>query len=421
MEKQNAKKPSFKEIFSWCMFDFANSSYITVVITTVYSTFFVSYIVAGQKGDFFWGIATASANFMAVILGPILGTISDYKAQKKKFLIITSALCIFTTALLFFPSSGHVGFAIFLLAFSYMAFNLTENFISSFLPEISTKKNIGKISGYAWALGYIGGVISLVIAILIIKKFGSITGVKVSMLMIAAFFLLSALPAFINLKERSEKKPLASDKNVIKASFSDLIYTFKNVKQNKNLLVFLLSFFFFSCGIAIVFTFSAIYAKQELGFKMPELMLLIISVNLLASVGALLFGFIQDKIGAKPTVLITLIIWCAVILGIVLTTSKTAFFAIGVFVGLSLGSTQSASRAMIGLLTKEGRFGEDYGLWGFSGKLAAIVGSFSFGLLVLLTHSRRIAVFATLGFFLAGLIILLFVKVGDKRKVVPKT
>ncbi len=405
-------KARFKEIFSWCMFDFANSSYITVVITTLYSTFFVSYIVIGKKGDFFWAIATAAGNLLTVIIGPVLGAISDFKASKKRYLIITSILCIFATMLLYFPGKGDIFFSMLLVSVSYMAFALTENFISSFLPEISSKKNMGKISGYAWALGYIGGVISLIISIFIIKKFGNVQGVKISMLFIGVFFFLSALPSFINLKERSMKKALPKGKKILKAAFSDLIETFKNARKNKNLLVFLLSFFFFSCGIAIVFTFSAIYAKQELGFKMSELMLLIIGVNLLASVGAFIFGYIQDKIGAKLTVIITLIIWCAVILGITLTTGKTAFFAIGIFVGLSLGSTQSASRAMIGLLTKDGRFGEDYGLWGLSGKFAAIIGSLSFGLLVYLTNSRRLAVLATLIFFVLGLIILFFVKIN---------
>jgi UMF1 family MFS transporter len=228
--------------------------------------------------------------------------------------------------------------------------------------------------------------------------------------MIAGFFSLFALPTFIFLKERSTKKQLPEGKKILKSAFSDLIKTFRNPKENKNLLIFLIALFFFSCGIAIVFTFSAIYAKQELGFEIWQLMVLIISVNLLASLGAFTFGYVQDKIGAKPTIIITLIIWCAVIIGIVITQSKIAFFTIGIFVGLSLGSTQSASRAMIGLLTSEGRFGEDYGLWGLSTKFAAIIGTFTFGLLVYLTKSRRIAVLVTLGFFIFGLLALLPVK-----------
>lgn len=401
-----------REIFSWCLFDFANSSYATVLITAIYPTFFVSHLAAGKNGDLLWGISIAAANVLVILFGPIMGTIADFNAIKKKFLVSTSFLCIITTAFLYFPNKESIFLAMVLVIISRACFSLTENFISSFLPEISKPKDMGKISGYAWALGYIGGVLSLIMCIIIINNTGKILGVKISMPATALFFALASLPTFIFLKERSKKKSLPKGKGYLSASFNEILKTFKNAKSNKQLLTFLLSFLFYSCGIEIVISFSAIYAKQELGFKIFELMILIIGVNLLASIGAFIFGYIQDKIGTKITIAITLVIWCVVIFGVFITKSKLVFYMLSSLVGISLGSTQSASRAMIGLLTKEGRFGEDFGLWGFSGKLASIIGGLSFGLFVLITGSRRIAILITLLYFVLGLVTLLMIKLN---------
>lgn len=409
------KKVKRFEIFSWCLFDFANSSYATIIITAIYPTFFVSYIAPAQKGDFFWGLSNAFANLLVVIIGPILGAIADIKASKKRHLIFTSLLCIITTSLLYFPDKGDVLFSMILIIFSFMAFSLSENFISSFLPEIAPPSKMGKISGYAWSFGYIGGVLCLVICVWIINLYGKIEGIKLSMFITSVFFLTGALPSFIFLKERSEKQNIKSNYSYINIAFKKVINTFKDTKENKNLFIFLLSFFLYYCGIAISITFSAIFATEELKFTTSELMILIIATNLLASLGAFIFGFIQDKIGAKQTIIITLIIWCIAIAGIYFTSNKIVFFIFGSLIGISLGSTQSASRSFVGLLTKEGRFGEDFGLWGLFGKLAIIIGSITFGTIVLITGSRRIAVLFTLMFFILGLFVLLKVKI-DKQK-----
>jgi len=234
------------------------------------------------------------------------------------------------------------------------------------------------------------------------------------MVIVAFFFILTALPAFIFLKERSPKKVRSLKKNYMLESFSELYRNLRDLKANKNLFIFLLSFFFYSSGISVVIAFSAIYAKFELGFSQEHLIIFVLVVNFLACIGALIFGFIQDKIGAKKTILITLISWCVLIPLIYIAKTKLIFFILGSFTGIVLGSSQSASRAIIGILTRKGRFGEDYGLWGLAGKAAAIVGSFSFGAVTYLFDSRRVAILLTFIFFLIGLLIMF--KVHEKKE-----
>jgi UMF1 family MFS transporter len=237
------------------------------------------------------------------------------------------------------------------------------------------------------------------------------------MIVTGVFFFIFSLPSVLWLKERSLKKQREKKASLFFIALKENIETFKKSGKNKNLFTFLLSFFFFSAGIIVVITFSSIFAKEEFGFKTKELLVLIIGVNIAASIGAFLFGFLQDKIGAKKTIIINLFIWCAVITGIFFAKSKPMFYVLGIFIGICLGSTQSSSRAVIGLLTKEGRFGEDFGLWGFFGKLASILGSFSYGFLVFILKSRRFAILFVLLFFIIGLITLFFVKIPHKNKI----
>lgn len=412
-DKSKVKK---SEIFGWCLFDFANSSYATIIITAIYPTFFVSYIAPSGKGDFLWGIATAIAHVFVVILSPLIGVLSDIQKNKKKYLVITTLICVFFTGLLYFPGKGMVFWSILFVAISFTAFSLTENLISSFLPEIAPPQKMGKISGYGWAFGYVGGILSLFICVIIMEKLQFPLGVKISMPVTALFFLIPSFITFILLKEKkSGFRDFEKKKHIFRRAYRRLSETLRNTQENKNLFRFLFSFFLFSCGISIAITFSAIYAQEELGFGMRELLVLIIGINLLASIGAFSFGFLQDKIGAKKTVIITLIIWCVSVAGILFSRTKGSFYLCGSLIGIALGSTQSSSRALVWILTHEDRSGEDFGLWGFAGKIAFIVGSISYGFTAYISQSRRIAVVITLAFFIAGLITALRIQIIPKK------
>ena len=216
MKPVNNERPkaSKKEIFGWCMFDFANSAYTTVIITAVFNVYFVNVIVSDTiygkgYGEFLWGSVTIPVSYILVILlGPILGAIADFSGAKKKFLFGSYLLCVTFTAALFFIGKGDVVPAIIFIILSNAGFAAGENFASAFLPEITTQQNMGKISGYAWSFGYWGGLLSLGVALAIIlslKGAGDSTlPVRLTTLSTALFFSLGAIPTFLFLKERRQ-------------------------------------------------------------------------------------------------------------------------------------------------------------------------------------------------------------------------
>ncbi len=416
-EKLNNKRPkaSRKEIFGWCMFDFANSSYTTVIITAVFNAYFVG-VVASEKilgkgyGEFLWGsVAIPISYFLVIISGPVLGAVADFSGAKKKFLFGSYILCVIFTALLFFIKEGDVIAAIIFIILSNFGFASGENFASSFLPELAYREDMGKVSGYAWSFGYWGGLLSLVICLAIITLLSDVNDttlpVRLSFLVAAVFFGLGAIPTFLWLKERKNTEKMPKGYNCRTIGFKQLYDTYKSIKVFKELIKFLIAFLVYNSGVMIVITFAAIYAVGVLNFSTQENILLIIIVNITASIGAFIFGFIQDKIGSKTTIIITLVLWIITVTWAFFSYTKTSFWLLSNVAGLALGSTQSASRAMVGLLSPESKAGEFFGFWGFAGKIGAIIGPMTFGLLVLLSGgNQRLAILSTGIFFILGII-----------------
>jgi UMF1 family MFS transporter len=274
---------------------------------------------------------------------------------------------------------------------------------------------MGKISGYAWSFGYWGGLLSLAFCLGIMMLLSDIEDktlpVRLSTLISAAFFGLSAIPTFLWLKERKSMERMPDRYSYLTIGFKRLYETYKSINQFKELIKFLLSYLIFNSGVMIVITFAAIYAVGVLNFTIQENILLIIIVNITASAGAFIFGFIQDKIGSKNTIIITLVLWIITVIWAYLSYSKMSFWLLANVAGLSLGSTQSASRAMVGLFSPESKSGEFFGFWGLAGKIGAIIGPMTFGVLVLLSNgNQRFAILSTGIFFILGIIVLLFCK-----------
>ena len=408
-------KASGKEIFGWAMFDFANSSFTTVIVTVIFSAYFVSHIV-GDKilGVKYWGWGLIISNIIVIFSGPIIGAVADFSGSKKKFLFLTSLLCIISTALLFFAGEGDLIYSLIIFIVANSAFAAGENFCASFLPEIAHPDEMGRVSGYGWAFGYIGGLLSLMLCLSIFHIWGTgETQIRSAFLVTALFFLLSALPTFLLLKERSIKRSLQEGKGYFSTGLGRIKESFCDVQDFGELIKFLLVFLVYSCGIYTVIAFSSIYVENVLHFNKTESLVFFIVIQISSSLGAFIFGFIEDWIGTKKTISISLIIWLVVIVGAYLTSSKQIFWIIGNLAGLAIGSSQSSSRAMVALFTPQSKSAEFFGLWGMSSRLAAIAGIFSFSAITTLSGSMKNALLATAIFFLAGLFGLLFI---DEKK-----
>lgn len=415
------------EILGFAIFDFANSAYTTVIITVVYSVVYPKYIVQDlQYGNFMWSVALAISYCFVVITAPVFGAIMDFSGSKKKFLFVTYLITVVASAALFFVSPGALFLGALFIGISNFGFASGENIVSAFLPELGPPESLGKISGYAWGLGYFGGIGSTLLVMAVTGSpgegdfyesgkqwIGPITGI---------FFLLAGIPTFLLMKERAFKHSLPAGESYISIGFKRLRKTVSELGAFRDLLIFLVLYFFAYSGLAIVISFAFIYGDQVIQWDEGTPALMFALTNVSAAIGAVIFGFIQDRIGDKLTYNITLGIWAVAVyliydavnvtiwingaLGSAYET-QTVFLFIGSLAGLCLGATQSASRAVTGVFSPTSKAGEFFGFWGIATKLAAAIGIFSLGLLQYNVGLRN-AILLCGAFFIIGLIINLF-------------
>jgi UMF1 family MFS transporter len=415
-----------KEIFGWAMFDFANSSYTTVVITVVYSAFFVGYIVPPGSAirDSYWSIAIILSTLLALVLSPLAGAICDLSGKKKTYLLGTTLLCSVSTAALALIGPGGVWPAILLIVVSNAAFMMSESFCGSFLPELSTPESMGRISGLGWGIGYFGGLASVILATRVVIRAspevdpaGYISQNQMAMVAVGVFFLLAATPTFLLVRNRSRPAPgfeRAGAITLLQAGPKEFGRTVQTARQNRILFQFLGAFMVYMAGLDAIVKFVGIYAREEVHLSTGELGMLFLVLQLSAAAGALGFGWLEGRIGPKRTVLLTLVWWIAGVLGIYFLDSlagtlsidpKKVFYALGLFAGAGIGATQASSRTVVGLLSPPDKTAQMFGFWGMFSRLGTILGT-SFGFVSDGFHSRRAAVLVVVAFFVLGAILL---------------
>jgi len=407
-----------RELFAWAMYDFANSGYTTVVLTTIFNAYFVG-VVAGRAeglpvgmGTLLWTVAVSIPNALVLVSAPVLGAIADHYAVKKRFLLITTIGCVLSTALLALTGPGDVWLAMTLVVLSNLTFATGENLIAAFLPEIAQREAMGRVSAYGWALGYLGG-LAVLGACLAYVSWAQGHGleaaqyVPVTMLIVAGTFALAATPTFLWLQERAMPVLLGRGESSLSVGFQRLRRTLADSRRFRDLWRFLIALAIYYCGINTVVVLAAIYAQEVMGFRTHDTIVLVMVVNVTAAVGAFLFGQVQDHLGSLPTLAITLLIWIAASGLAFWSDSRAGFWLVANLVGIALGSSQASGRALVGQLAPVGRTAEFFGLWGLAGKLAAIVGPLSYGLITYLTAGHhRLAILSTVLFFVVGLILL---------------
>ncbi|MGR9046053.1 MAG: MFS transporter [Gammaproteobacteria bacterium] len=409
---------------AWAFFDFANSGYTTVVQTTVFSAYFVGVVASGPNyeaglGTLLWSLSIGLANLIVMIGAPIIGAVADYRACKKLFLLISSLLCVLSTALLATVGPGQIALGMTLVIVSATMFAIGENLIAAFLPEIVPKNTMGRMSGYGWSLGYFGGLLTLVCClgyILWAEKQGltNLHYVPVTMLITAIIFAVTASPTFLWLRERAIAAPLDSSLSYVSVSFRRLRQTLNKAAHFRDLFRFLITLAVYQSGVSTVVVLAAVYAQEVMGFEAKELIWLIMVVNITAAVGAFICGHLQDRIGSARTLAVTLLIWISAILMALAVTKPQHMWLVGNMIGLAMGGSQSVGRALVGQFTPEGRSGEFLGLWGLVNRLSAIAGPLSYGVVNYLSHGdHRQSLLSTLAFFVVGL--LLLSRVNEKR------
>lgn len=393
-----------KRIFVWTLFDFANTSFSIVVVTFLYAVYFKKIVAQGQPiGDLYWSIATSVAMIVTAIISPILGSIADYSAGKKRFLLFFTSLCIIATASLFFIGDGDVFWGILIFIFANIGFEAGLVFYDAYLPEITEPKNYGRVSGYGFAMGYLGSLATLAI----IYPFIQAEMVRESFPVAALFFLVFSLPLFFYLKDT--RKTVALHGPYYRIGIQRVWNTLTHLKYYKNLAIFLLAYFFYIEGVNTVIFFSGNYASTTLGFSESELLIFFLTVQTTAIIGSVLLGIIADSIGQKKTIVITLIMWMVTVGFAYLIHDKLGFYFVGLLAGAAMGSSQSTSRSLMSKLTPVEKKTEFFGFYSFFGKSSAVIGPLVFGLVSYLSGNQRYAILSIGLFFIVGLFILTFV------------
>lgn len=410
-----------REVWAWAAFDFANSGYTTVVLTAVFNAYFVGVICGNTSwATLLWTSVIAASNILAIVCMPFIGAATDLKANKKFWTVLMSLLCIAGTVGLAFTGSGTVWLAVFMVIVSNFAYNIGETLNSAFLPEIADPQSMGKVSGWGWSFGYCGGLLTLGMslwAVLAMQAKGvSAEGyVPYTMVITAAVFFVAAMPLALWLKERAVPRTQANFWSLVKESQASLIETFKSLPKHKNFAWLVASGLSFQGGIAVVVTLAAVYADQAMGFTPDETILLVLLVNITAAVGAFAFGYVEDRIGHKYALMVTLLIWIAMVAVAYFAQTKPIFWIAANLAGIAMGSSQSAGRALVGVLAPEKDRAAFYSFWNMALWVANIVGPMTYGLITWMTgNDQRLALLCTGMFFVVGLILLLPMRI-EKR------
>ncbi len=418
---------------AWCLFDFANSSFPTVALTAFGSAYFQGVLARDGVAlgslrlgpSSAWG-AAISLSFLAVTLtAPVLGALADRGGARRRFLALYVALCVgATTALAWVPpGAGWLAFGLYVLA--NFAFEGAYVFYNAFLPSLAPPDRLGRLSGLGWALGYVGGLGCLLLALPLVPKHYDAAGASAAStvyLLVAAWYLLFSLPALVLLKDTkpsttSETDPDAGTSSTppggLRAAWREVLGTLRSLPQHPSLLFFLLAYLLYNDGVTTVIEFTGIYTKEVLHFGPAENVTLFVLLNVVAAPGAYAFGHLLDRIGARRAISATLLVWVLVVVLAAQVQSKAGFWPVGALAALVLGATQACSRVLMAQLAPAERSAEYMGLLALSGKASAVMGPLLYGLVADLSarpgnpaSGHRTAILA-LGLLFAGAWLLL--------------
>jgi UMF1 family MFS transporter len=395
------------QIFSWALFDFAHTAFYVLILTVGYPLYFKEIVAqSSNQGDFLWGSAFSISMLIVALFSPILGAVADYGAGKKRFLGILTALCVLATSSLFFVHAGMIFMGMALLIISNIGFEAGLVFYDAFLPEITTVRSYGRVSGYGFALGYVGSLVSLAVVFPLYAggfDTNNIFNIRLSFIIAAAFFFVFSMPLFFFLPDKQRTGSLKLD--FFKIGFSRLRTTYQQFPRYRNIARFLISYFIYIDGVNTIIVFSSIFARETLKMDLSEIVIYFAMVQTSAIFGSIIFGIWADHTTHKRALNITLLLWLSIVIIAYFIQNKWMFYGLGVLAGLALGSSQSTSRGMMSIITPQEKKTEFFGFYSFFGKASAVLGPVVFGF-VSSYLNQRFAILSVGFFLLTGLILL---------------
>ncbi|MCK4657937.1 MAG: MFS transporter [Phycisphaerae bacterium] len=424
-------------VFGWCMYDWANSAYATTVLAGLLPVYFAE-VVVGRGGVWIagshysatslWAFAVSAAALLAFLLAPVLGAIADFSNAKKRFLLTFAYTGSLFTILLYFCRSGDVLWTLLFFVIAQFGFISANVFYDAFLPQIVTADRLDRTSGRGYAYGYVGGGLQFAVAMGLIAGHEQLgmtqaDAVRVGLILAGLWWAGFTLFTVRFLKEPKAASTLPPEYGVWRRVFAcaavgieRTIKTTRRVRHQRHLVLFLVAFMFYNDGIQTVIGMATIYGKEELELRTTDLMLTLLIIQVVAMVGALLFGWIAGWLGTKSTVMLTLALWSGVVVYAYFIHTVTEFFALGVVVGLVLGGSQALSRSLYSSMIPAEASAEFFGFYTVFSKFSAIWGPLAFGVIRKLSGSARSSIVSLIVFFLVGMILLHFVDERSTQK-----
>lgn len=405
-----------KERWAWCAYDFANSSFTTIIVTVAYSVYF-THVVAPEHGDAWWGRGYAVSMLVAGLLSPVIGAMADATASKRRWLIAATLVCVVPTALLGWVGPGDLaaGLGFFMLA--NIGYNCALHLYDAFLKELTPPEHTGWLSGAGWAFGYIGGLASLALVYPLLAagfEGDHAATYRLAFPITAAFFALASLPTLWWLRERAV--PLQFSGSAWTLGLRRVAATLRTLRHRRHLIRYALAYFLYNDGVNTIFVFAAIFAAKVLQFSTQDIVVFFLVMQLSSAAGALGFGWVTDRLGSVRAISLTLITMIALTIWASRVETASEFYLIGLCTGATLGANQAASRTLLAHFAPTARAAEFFGLFSLTSKFAATLGPLIYGELATATGSHRTAVLAVGALFVAGLILLQRVDEREGRR-----
>ncbi|MFH0883444.1 MAG: MFS transporter [bacterium] len=433
-------RASGREVFSWCLYDFANSAFATTILAVIFNRYYAGVIARGAEGVpvTLFGIShhvhgAAMFNFIVTIsmlivaiTAPILGAWADSRRAKKKFLSVYILIGVVSTGMLATAGPGQWLWGGIWFILANIAFAGGNVYYNAFLRDIASPDEMGRVSGWGWGTGYLGGGTLLLLNLIMLQKpqwLGFAEGslnVHHTFLTVSFWWALFSIPLLANLHEHGEPLEKASIPEQARQTFRRLADSFRQIRKYRQLWRFLIAYLFFNDGIETVILMAAIFGDQVLGMEQSLLIGYFLLIQFTAFGGSLLFGRISSHLGNKLSLLITLVIWCAVVISAYFIGWTghpiEEYFVMGVVAGMVMGASQSLARALQGTFTPVGHEAEFFGFFAVSGRFASLLGPLTYGIVVAITGSLRLAILALVVFFLLGIVLLTWVNEAEGRR-----